>query len=99
MQPGAATCDMMPPMRSSTRAGFIFSPGLGLSRVFDYLNGSSATGSLMTSLTRFEAASAGSSQPDTSQCLSHLGHGGGGHTSWHCRGCDTVVYGATICQA
>src|SRR5258705_13043463 len=22
-----------------------------------------------------------------------LGHGGGGHTSWHCRTCDAVVYG------
>src|SRR5262245_3725385 len=22
-----------------------------------------------------------------------LGHGGGGHTSWHCRPCDTVLYG------
>ena len=22
-----------------------------------------------------------------------LGHGGGGHTSWHCRTCDGVVYG------
>jgi hypothetical protein len=22
-----------------------------------------------------------------------LGHGGGGHTSWHCRTCEAVVYG------
>jgi hypothetical protein len=22
-----------------------------------------------------------------------LGHGGGGHTTWHCRTCDAVVYG------
>ena len=22
-----------------------------------------------------------------------LGHGGGGHTSWHCRTCEGVVYG------
>src|SRR5262245_17658648 len=22
-----------------------------------------------------------------------LGHDGGGHTSWHCRTCDAVVYG------
>ena len=25
-----------------------------------------------------------------------LGHGGGGHTSWHCRTCDTVVYGPPL---
>src|SRR5215213_834363 len=25
-----------------------------------------------------------------------LGHGGGGHTSWHCRTCDAVVYGAPM---
>jgi len=31
-----------------------------------------------------------------------LGHGGGGHTSWHCRTCDAVVYGPpmnTHCSA
>ena len=31
-----------------------------------------------------------------------LGHGGGGHTSWHCRTCDDVVYGPpmnTHCSA
>lgn len=25
-----------------------------------------------------------------------LGHGGGGHTSWHCRTCDAVVYGPLL---
>jgi hypothetical protein len=25
-----------------------------------------------------------------------LGHGGGGHTSWHCRTCDAVVYGPPL---
>jgi len=25
-----------------------------------------------------------------------LGHGGGGHTSWHCRKCDAVVYGPPL---
>jgi hypothetical protein len=25
-----------------------------------------------------------------------LGHGGGGHTSWHCRICDAVVYGPPL---
>src|SRR5262245_39158811 len=25
-----------------------------------------------------------------------LGHGGGGHTSWHCRACDAVVYGPPL---
>jgi hypothetical protein len=25
-----------------------------------------------------------------------LGHGGGGHTSWHCRTCDAVVYGPAL---
>src|SRR5262245_61558629 len=31
-----------------------------------------------------------------------LGHGGGGHTSWHCRTCDAVNYGPprnTYCTA
>src|SRR6185436_7282584 len=27
-----------------------------------------------------------------------LGHGGGGHTSWHCRTCDAVVYGPTLAK-
>jgi len=26
------------------------------------------------------------------------GHGGGGHTSWHCRTCDAVVYGPTLAK-
>ena len=25
-----------------------------------------------------------------------LGHGGGGHTSWHCRTCDAVIYGPPL---
>ena len=25
-----------------------------------------------------------------------LGHGGGGHTSWHCRTCDATVYGPPL---
>ena len=25
-----------------------------------------------------------------------LGHGGGGHTSWHCRNCDALVYGPPL---
>ena len=25
-----------------------------------------------------------------------LGHGGGGHTSWHCRTCDQTVYGPPL---
>jgi hypothetical protein len=25
-----------------------------------------------------------------------LGHGGGGQTSWHCRTCDSVVYGPPL---
>jgi hypothetical protein len=25
-----------------------------------------------------------------------LGHGGGGHTRWHCRTCDAVVYGPPL---
>jgi len=25
-----------------------------------------------------------------------LGHGGGGHTTWHCRACETVVYGPPL---
>lgn len=25
-----------------------------------------------------------------------LGHGGGGHASWHCRACDAVVYGPPL---
>ena len=25
-----------------------------------------------------------------------LGHGGGGHTSWHCITCDAVVYGPPL---
>jgi hypothetical protein len=25
-----------------------------------------------------------------------LGHGGGGHISWHCRTCDAVVYGPPL---
>jgi hypothetical protein len=25
-----------------------------------------------------------------------LGHGAGGHTSWHCRTCDAVVYGPPL---
>src|SRR4051812_27051617 len=25
-----------------------------------------------------------------------LGHGGGGHASWHCRTCDAVVYGPPL---
>jgi hypothetical protein len=25
-----------------------------------------------------------------------LGHGGGGHTSWHCRTCEAVVYGPPL---
>ena len=24
------------------------------------------------------------------------GHGGGGHTSWHCRTCNAVVYGPPL---
>jgi hypothetical protein len=35
--------------------------------------------------------------PDPNQVLvghvACLGHGGGGHTNWHCRTCDAVVYG------
>jgi len=27
-----------------------------------------------------------------------LGHGGGGHTSWHCRTCDAVVYGPPLAK-
>jgi hypothetical protein len=27
-----------------------------------------------------------------------LGHGGGGHTSWHCRTCDAVVYGPPMAK-
>lgn len=25
-----------------------------------------------------------------------LGHGGGGHTSWHCRICDATTYGPPV---
>jgi hypothetical protein len=25
-----------------------------------------------------------------------LGHGGGGHTTWHCRACDQTVYGPPL---
>jgi hypothetical protein len=25
-----------------------------------------------------------------------LGHGGGGHTTWHCRSCDAIVYGPPL---
>jgi hypothetical protein len=27
-----------------------------------------------------------------------LSHGGSGHTSWHCRTCDTVVYGPPMAK-
>jgi len=27
-----------------------------------------------------------------------LEHGGGGHTSWHCRTCDAVVYGPPLAK-
>ncbi len=28
--------------------------------------------------------------------VAYLGHGGGGHTTWHCRTCDAVVYGPPL---
>src|ERR1700716_2304635 len=38
--------------------------------------------------------------PDPNQVLvghvACLGHGGGGHTSWHCRTCDAVLYGPPL---